>query len=545
MDNLGLLLVALVVGVLLGMAGVWLVFRDRAASVDAGAVERLRTAEASARADSERARAGIAAAEMKASQAEVRIQEARAETERAHRTIAEARTEAAEGQQAAAEQSALVATLQAQLVAARTERDAATSRAEEIAADRAAITKEFKLLSGQALDDQGRRADVTAEHRLKATEHLMAPVHDGLAKLNERLNAVEKERVAMATELRHQVEAVRITGDELRRETSSLSKALRKPQVRGAWGEMQLKRVAEVAGMLEHCDFALQQTSHTSEDRTIRPDMKVLLAEGKYVYVDSKVPLTAFLDAHETTDDGEQQRRLRAFAQNVRTHVDQLSGKNYFKADASTPEFVVLFLPSEALAAEALSQLSDLHEYAAQRNIVIATPTTLIAMLRAVAYSWKQTALATSAAEVFTLGRELHDRLGTMGGKFDKLGRSLTSAVKAYNETVGSLESRVLVQARRFRDLQVSDADLAALTPSEEPVRVITAPELVENAAGSTPMIGRARSPRGRDAEHHTTEPGADTLPEADELVRHEPEWSDLLAQTSVTQHDDRGTMAG
>ncbi len=539
MDNLGLLLLALVIGVAVGAFGAWLVLRARATSANDADAERLRAAEASARADVERARADIAGAHAKASQAEVRIQEARAEAERAQRTVAEARVEAAEASQMAAEQAALVAGLQAKVVAALAERDAAYARAAEIAADREAIAKEFQLLSARVLDEQGKKADLSAEQRLKATEHLMTPVRESLEKLDERLNAVEKERVAMATELRQQVEAVRLTGDELRRETSSLSKALRKPQVRGAWGEMQLKRVAEVAGMLEHCDFALQQTSHTSEDRTIRPDMKVLLAEDKYVYVDSKVPLTAFLDAHETSDDAEQQRRLKMFAQNVRSHVDQLSGKNYFKADAGTPEFVVLFLPSEALAAEALSQSSDLHEYAAQRNIVIATPTTLIAMLRAVAYSWKQAALAHSAAEVFTLGRELYDRLGTMGGKFDKLGRSLTSAVKAYNETVGSLESRVLVQARRFRDLQVTGKELAALSPSEESVRVITAPELVEDATRTTPMIGRDRSSvRGRDAQ-------SETLPEADELVRGEPEWSDLLAQTSVTPHDDRGTMAG
>lgn len=539
MDNLGLLLLALVIGVAVGAFGAWLVLRARATSANDTDAERLRAAEASARADVERARADIAGAHAKASQAEVRIQEARAEAERAQRTVAEARVEAAEASQMAAEQAALVAGLQAKVVAALAERDAASARAAEIAADREAIAKEFQLLSARVLDEQGKKADLSAEQRLKATEHLMTPVRESLEKLDERLNAVEKERVAMATELRQQVEAVRLTGDELRRETSSLSKALRKPQVRGAWGEMQLKRVAEVAGMLEHCDFALQQTSHTSEDRTIRPDMKVLLAEDKYVYVDSKVPLTAFLDAHETSDDAEQQRRLKMFAQNVRSHVDQLSGKNYFKADAGTPEFVVLFLPSEALAAEALSQSSDLHEYAAQRNIVIATPTTLIAMLRAVAYSWKQAALAHSAAEVFTLGRELYDRLGTMGGKFDKLGRSLTSAVKAYNETVGSLESRVLVQARRFRDLQVTGKELAALSPSEESVRVITAPELVEDATRTTPMIGRNRSSvRGRDAQ-------SETLPEADELVRGEPEWSDLLAQTSVTPHDDRGTMAG
>lgn len=214
MDNLGLLLLALVIGVAVGAFGAWLVLRARATSANDTDAERLRAAEASARADVERARADIAGAHAKASQAEVRIQEARAEAERAQRTVAEARVEAAEASQMAAEQAALVAGLQAKVVAALAERDAASARAAEIAADREAIAKEFQLLSARVLDEQGKKADLSAEQRLKATEHLMTPVRESLEKLDERLNAVEKERVAMATELRQQVEAVRLTGDE-------------------------------------------------------------------------------------------------------------------------------------------------------------------------------------------------------------------------------------------------------------------------------------------------------------------------------------------
>ena len=295
--------------------------------------------------------------------------------------------------------------------------------------------------------------------------------------------------------------------------------------MRGAWGEMQLKRVAEVAGMLERCDFVLQQTSSTSEDRTIRPDMKVLLAEGKFVYVDSKVPLTSFLDAQETSDTTEQERLLQLFARNVRTHVDQLAGKAYFKADTHTPEFVVLFIPSEALAAEALSQLPDLHEYAAHRGIVLATPTTLIAMLRAIAYSWKQAALADSAAEVFKLGRELYDRLGTMGGHFDRVGRSLNSTVKAYNDALGSLETRVMVSARRFRDLSVTDKELAELGASEAHARNVTTPELIEDAARATPLIGRS-------------------LPEQGELVRPQPSLDEVVEATTLASLPGTGRMA-
>lgn len=372
------------------------------------------------------------------------------------------------------------------------ERDHALGRLAEVASDRDGMVGQFKLLSTQAIEEQSSKVEASAEHRFRATEQLMVPVRDSLESLQQRLTQLEKERTAMQTDLRNQVTTVRSVGDELRRETASLSAALRKPQVRGAWGELQLKRVAEIAGMLEHCDFTVQETSTTSEDRVIRPDMKVMLGEGKFVYVDSKVPLTSFLDAHETSDDAESARLLMAFGRNVRTHIDQLSSKSYFKADTSTPEFVVLFLPSEALAAEALSQLPDLHEYAARKNIVLATPTTLIAMLRAVAHSWRQAALAESAAEVSGLGRELYDRLVTMGGHFDRMGRTLNATVKAYNDTLGSLESRVLVTARRFRDLQVTDKELGILAASQSHARNLTAPELIESAEQTTPMIGRA-----------------------------------------------------
>ncbi|MFT3875846.1 MAG: DNA recombination protein RmuC [Propioniciclava sp.] len=531
MDSLGIILLTLIVGIALGALGAWVVLRRstaQAVTADAAASDRLRAAEASARADAERARADLAATELRVKDAEVRLAEAHSEAERARRLIAEAHAQVSDAQSDAARHQAETARWEAKVVAAVAERDAALARAAEIAADRDAAVKEFKLASGHALDEQHRKAEASAEQRLKATEQLMAPIREGLAQFNARLAEVEKSRVEMSTQLRDQVAAVRVTGEELRRETSALSKALRKPQVRGTWGEMQLKRVAELAGMVEHCDFALQQTSTTSEDRTIRPDMKVMLSEGKFVYVDSKVPLTSFLDAHETSDEAEQQKLLASFARNVRSHVDQLSGKNYFKADTSTPEFVVLFIPSEALAAEALAQIPDLHEYAAGKGIVLATPTTLIAMLRAVAYSWKQAALADSAAEVFQLGRELYDRLGTMGGHFDRIGRSLSSTVKAYNEALGSMESRVLVSARRFRDLKVVEKELSALKPSEEHPRSITAPELVEDATATPTLVGRTE----RSAAE--ARPAAEMLPEASVLRAEDPSVDALIEVTTA-----------
>jgi DNA recombination protein RmuC len=316
------------------------------------------------------------------------------------------------------------------------------------------------------------------------------------------------------------VQTVQQTGEQLRRETSALTTALRKPQVRGAWGELQLQRVVELAGMVEHCDFVTQRTD-LADDRVIRPDLRVNLAEGKFVYVDAKVPLAAFLDGQETDDARTREEAMTRFAQNVRTHVDQLGGKRYWQSGAGTPEFVVLFMPSEALAAEAFGILPDLHEYAARRDVVLATPTTLIALLRAVAYGWKQAKLAENAAEVLQLGRELHDRLGTLGSRFDKLGRAVRASVTAYNETIATLEGRVLVKARQFTDLKVSEIELKTVTSVDDPVRQIQAPELVDDAVQVEPIVGRTRRPRRRGA-----------LPESEELHRADPELFELLAET-------------
>ncbi|HEY0238070.1 MAG TPA: DNA recombination protein RmuC [Friedmanniella sp.] len=523
--SLLLLVVALVVGVAAGvlvgrrLAGAE---RDTTDARAEAALAAARAAVSDAQAGAAHARTEAATARTEAANARAELGQARADVAEAKAGVAEAWAGASDARSDASAAQAEAATVAAEMAGAVAQRDAAVARASEVAADREALLNHFKVVSNETLERQGATADVAHEGRLKATAELMAPVREQLGLLSTRLTEVEKERLEMSVALREQVQTVRQTGETLRRETSALVTALRKPQIRGSWGETQLKRVAEIAGMLDRCDFDLQH-SMTADDKLLRPDMRVNLAEGKHVFVDSKVPLSAYLEAAEAVDDAGRTEALVRYGRHVRTHVDQLSAKQYWKG-AETPEFVVLFLPSEAFFASALDQIPDLYDYAARRDVVIATPTTLIGMLKSVAYGWRQAALAESAAEVFRLGRELHERLGVMGGRLDKLGRALQGSVKAYNETVATVESRVLVQARRFSDLKVTEAELTGLTQLEATTRQIQAPELVEDATRVEPMVGRTAKRRGRGTALTAN------VPEADELVRPEPDLWELVA---------------
>jgi DNA recombination protein RmuC len=322
-----------------------------------------------------------------------------------------------------------------------------------------------------------------------------AVVRESLERLHDQMRDLEQHRVSWQSQLRQQVDDMRHTTDSLRRETLSLSTALRRPQVRGRWGELHLRRAVEAAGMVSRCDFDEQVSVRTDDPTTgqrglLRPDLVVNLAGGKHVVVDAKVPLDAFLDATSTDLDEERDAHLARHARQLRQHVDVLAGKSYWRSLPATPEFVVLFVPGESFLSAALEAEPTLIEYAAAKQVVLATPTTLIALLRTVAYAWTQEALADKAREIHELGRELHDRLGTMGAHLDKLGRSLTGAVTSFNKAVGSLETRVLVSARKFHELEVGDADLSAPAAVSEAVRPLTAAELLETA---TP--GRAELP--------------------------------------------------
>jgi DNA recombination protein RmuC len=306
--------------------------------------------------------------------------------------------------------------------------------------------------------------------------------------VQEQLVSAERGRTNAESALREHLDGMRLSSEQLRTETAQLVTALRAPQVRGRWGELQLERTVEAAGLREHIDYETQ-VSAAGEDGTVRPDLIVRLTDGKNIVVDSKVAFSAYLEAMEARDPQTQAARLKAHARHLRTHIDSLADKAYWQRFSPTPEFVVCFVPAEAFLDAALQEDPTLWEHSFTRNVVLATPTTLITLLRTVAYTWRQDAVAHNAAEVQRLGKELYQRLSTMGAHIDKLGRSLGSAVGAYNQTVSSLESRVLVSARRMSELHVIEPGAELVGPSQvtEIARTTQAPELMEQRLVALP----------------------------------------------------------
>ncbi len=281
-----------------------------------------------------------------------------------------------------------------------------------------------------------------------------------LDQLHDHLIALDRDRAQAHGELRAQVLQMGETSQALRAETAALVTALRMPHVRGRWGEMQLRRVVELSGMLAHCDF-VEQPNRTDTEGRHRPDMLIQLTAGRQIIVDAKVPLAAFLDAVHATDEPARRLGMIAHARQVRQHVERLATRDYLRHIPGTPEFVVLFLPSDAFLAAALDTDHGLLEYGFTRDVVIATPATLLALLRTVAHTWRQEVLAANTAEVLDLGRTLHGRLVRFSDHLVKLGSALGSAVGHYNDTVGSYERSVLVSARRFSELGVNDSPIA------------------------------------------------------------------------------------
>ena len=344
------------------------------------------------------------------------------------------------------------------------------------AARSAAVVAERDLLRERVLDLETSLAEDLE------TAALLAPLKDALVRVEHQVGTLERDRMQQFGAIRGLLARVEGETQHLGRQTASLAGSLRSSTVRGAWGEVQLRRVLEASGMLARCDFDEQVTAVSAHDRGVRPDVVVRLPGDKVLVVDAKAPMAAFLDAQgEDLTDDERGDLLREHAASLGRHVSALATKEYWSAFREGPEMVVCFVPSDAMLGAALAAQPSLHDQALSQRVVLVGPGSLMALLRAVAVTWQQDALSSSARELLDLGRDLHRRLATLGTHTAKVGRSLQSSVEAYNAMVGALESRVMVTARRMNDLDLVDDELPVLTPVESALRPLTAQELIDD----------------------------------------------------------------
>jgi DNA recombination protein RmuC len=334
--------------------------------------------------------------------------------------------------------------------------------------------------------------------RKKAVEDLLAPLQRTLTDVDRELRESERRRVETGAQLLQRIASLDLAGQNLQSETRRLVDALKRPGVRGRWGEIQLRRVVELAGMVEQCDFEEQQTL-TESERRVRPDVVVRLPGGKRVVVDAKAPLDAYLKALEAPDEASRQVLLADHARQVRTHLTQLADKKYASYVQPSPDFVVMFLPGEMFFSAALEQDPTLIEFGVELRVIPASPTTLIALLRAVAYGWQQQAVEENARKISDLGRNLYEAIRALGGHFDQLGNRLKASLDAYNQAVGSLEGNVLIKARKFRDLQAANGgeDIKALEPIDRVPRMLQAGELTGGLPFAAPTLEEEAVPDG------------------------------------------------